>query len=128
MLLRLEEFEAMITLVQQERCNAIGITGSLSETIDNKKELLELCGRIDAVEKLIEHVKNNISILEKKVEVAEAQFGITDNTMKLKNFFMPLFKKNIQDAKLNMNTEEEPFKTEDYFVSDAFENEQNEST
>lgn len=91
MVLRLEEFEAMIALVQQERCNSMGMTGSLSETIDGKAELEKLCQRIDTVEQLVEHVKTNLAAIESKVDTAEAQFGATDSTTKLKSFFLPLF-------------------------------------
>lgn len=91
MLVRLEEFEAMITMVQQERCSAIGLTGSLTETIDFKEELNKLCRRIDTVESIVGHIKSNLDSLEQKVEVAENHYGIKDNATKLKSFFMPLF-------------------------------------
>lgn len=96
MLTRLDEFEAMVALVQQERCNAIGITGSLSETIDYREELDNLCRRIDGVEKLVGHIKENINVLEAKVEAAEIHYGVVDNATKLKNFFTPLFVSLVQ--------------------------------
>lgn len=91
MLTRLDEFETMVALVQQERCSAIGLTGALMETVDMEKEFNELCSRIDNVERLVEYVRTSVDSLEKKVEVAEEQFGLVDNTNKLKNFFLPLF-------------------------------------
>ncbi|GJQ68243.1 hypothetical protein Trydic_g16856 [Trypoxylus dichotomus] len=118
MITRLEEFDTMIMLVQQERCNSIGITGSLTETIDYKAELKNLCNRIDALEKIVDHAKNNIDMLENKVEVAEKQFGISDGTSKLKNFLAPIFKKNSTEE--GVSTEiiaKEPFRVEKYFVS-----------
>lgn len=91
MLVRLEEFETMIALVQQERCNSIGLTGSLTQTSDYQKEFKNLCNRIDSLEKVVDHVKDNIDTLESKVDAAEKQLGITDNTSKLKNFLTPIF-------------------------------------
>ncbi|KRT85135.1 hypothetical protein AMK59_802, partial [Oryctes borbonicus] len=94
MITRLEEFDTMIALVQQERCNSIGITGSLTETLDYKVELKNLCNRIDVLEKIVEDAKNNINMLEIKVEAAEKHFGINDSTSKIRNLLAPIFKKS----------------------------------
>lgn len=91
MIIRLEELENMIAIVQQERCNAIGLTGSLTDVVHKKDELLDLCKRIDSLEKLIEHITNNINHLENKIVQAEEQIGLKDNTTKLKNLLSPLF-------------------------------------
>lgn len=95
MLTRLEELDTMIALVQQERCNSIGITGSLTQTLDYKAELKNLCDRIDALEKVVDDAKNNIDMLEIKVDAAEKHLGITDNATKFKNFLAPIFVSNI---------------------------------
>lgn len=91
MLTRLEEFETILLVVQQERCNAVGLTGSLTQALDNFGELKELCDRIDALEKLIEHVKTNVDTIERRIEATEEHFGLTDNTSKIKNLLIPLF-------------------------------------
>lgn len=90
MLARLEELETMILLVQQERQNTVGPNGSITQIIENIPELNELCGRIDNLEKLVEHIKQNINYLEEKVEVAENDVGLPNSTNKLKTLLKPL--------------------------------------
>lgn len=90
MLARLEEFETMITLVEQERCSAIGVAGTLTEVMESSGELNALCSRIDALEKFMEHVKSNVDYLENKLEAAEKNVGLNSSTNKLKTFFKPL--------------------------------------
>lgn len=99
MTIRLEEFESMIAIVQQERCNAIGLTGSLTDVVQRKNELVDLGMRIDNLEKLIEHITNNVNQLEGKIQQAEEHLGIKDNTTKLKNLLSPLF---VSKMKLNI--------------------------
>lgn len=90
MLARLEEFESMVSLVEQERCSAIGVVGSLTEIMNSRDELNSLCTKIDALEKFIEHVKSNVDYFENKVDAAEKIVGINKNANKLKTFFKPL--------------------------------------
>ncbi|KAF5269483.1 hypothetical protein FQA39_LY08672 [Lamprigera yunnana] len=115
MLTRLEEFESLLTIVQQERCNAIGLTGSLTESVDCLNNLKELCERIDKLEKLIQHISNNIESAERKITAAEEHIGLTDNTAKLKNLLIPLFKKTVVVKEPSTECEMEMFSTEDYF-------------
>ncbi|KAF2893265.1 hypothetical protein ILUMI_12909 [Ignelater luminosus] len=123
MLTRLEEFETILLIVQQERCNAVGLTGSLTQALDNFGELKELCDRIDALEKLIEHVKANIDTIERRIEAAEEHFGLTDNTSKIKNLLIPLFKKSVVPKEPSVNNEMEIFSTGDYFYKESNDNE-----
>ncbi|KAB0795997.1 hypothetical protein PPYR_10058 [Photinus pyralis] len=117
MLTRLEEFETLLTLVQQERCNAVGLTGSLTTAVGFGGNLKELCAHVDRLEKLTEHIKSNIESLERKIDLAEEQYGLTDNTAKLKNLLIPLFKKNVavREPVVEGVSEREVFSTEDYF-------------
>lgn len=85
MLVRLEEFQTMVILVQQEKCN------SLAELTESKSELLSLCEKIEALEQLIEHIKSNMYMLEGKIEAAESNLGLKDNTTKIKTFLKPFF-------------------------------------
>lgn len=117
MLTRLEEFDTMIALVQQERCNSIGLTGSLTQTLDYRSELKDLCNRIDVLEEVVESAKNNIDMLESKVDAAEKHLGISDGTSKLKNFLAPIFKKNTEEGSSTQVTVAEPFSVEKYFIS-----------
>ncbi|KAF5278133.1 hypothetical protein FQR65_LT03649 [Abscondita terminalis] len=116
MLTRLEEFETLLTIVQQERCNAIGLTGSLTQSIDCFGSLKELCDRIDRLEALIEHIKSNIDAVERKIEAAEEHYGLTDSTSKIKNLLSPLFKKNVVVKEPSVTGDIEVFSTDDYFL------------
>ncbi|KAK9739130.1 hypothetical protein QE152_g9220 [Popillia japonica] len=98
MLTRLEELDTMIALVQQERCNSIGIT--------------------DALEKVVDDAKNNIDMLEIKVDAAEKHLGITDNATKFKNFLAPIFKKtNPEEPSSTEIIIQEPFSVAKYFTN-----------
>jgi len=92
MITRLEEFESILLLVQQERCESMGLTGHLVDTADCVSDLKDLCLRIDAVENLVAYIKNAVQFLEIKIDAAETEFGIKEAS-KLKNFFKPLFEK-----------------------------------
>ena len=100
MLTRLEEFEGLLALVQQERCTSIGLTGSLSQCADYKVKLEQYCKRIDSLEKLIEHIKNNINVLENKVDMAERQVGIPETSSNLKTLLSPFIVSNVILAEL----------------------------
>ncbi|KAK4877501.1 hypothetical protein RN001_010007 [Aquatica leii] len=115
MLTRLEEFETLLTIVQQERCNAVGLTGSLTQSVDCFGDIKELCERIDRLEKLVEHIKSNVDTVERKIETAEEHYGLTDNTSKIKNLLIPLFKKNVVVREPSNTEEMEVFSTENYF-------------
>lgn len=100
MLTRLEEFEGLLALVQQERCTSIGLTGSLSQCADYKVKLKQYCTRIDSLEKLIEHIKNNISVLENKMDLAEKRVGIPESSSNLKTLLSPFRVSNVILAEL----------------------------
>lgn len=70
--------------------HVVGPTGALTAVIDYKEELDGLCKRIDAVEKLVEHIRRNLNYLENKVEEAEESIGLTNKSSKLKAFLKPL--------------------------------------
>lgn len=88
MLTRLEEFESMVALVQQERGNAVGLTGTLSQVADCKLELHNLCSKVDVLENLVINVRESLDSLEDQIQVAEEQYGYAENNA-LKNFFIP---------------------------------------
>ncbi|XP_018335472.1 biogenesis of lysosome-related organelles complex 1 subunit 4 [Agrilus planipennis] len=118
MLTRLEEFETLIVLVQQERCNAVGMTGHLSQTTDNFDQIKSLCSKVDLLEKMVQDADMNITALENKVSVAEEHYGLADNSNKLKNLLMPLFKKPSKPQTMSSGNELKPFTAESYFDPD----------
>lgn len=91
MLTRLEETETLLALVQEERSKSVGVTGSLTEIADSLVDFKQFDLRIKSLEKLIEHIKSNVDVLERKIEAAEEVSGLTDNTSKLKNLLIPFF-------------------------------------
>lgn len=88
MLTRLEEFESMVLLVQQERGNVVGLTGTLPQVVDKKQELNALCSKVDVIESLVINVRETLDSLEDQIQVAEEQFGYVEQNP-LRNFFMP---------------------------------------
>lgn len=116
MLTRLEETETLLALVQEERSKSVGVTGSLTEIADSLVDFKQFDLRIKSLEKLIEHIKSNVDVLERKIEAAEEVSGLTDNTSKLKNLLIPFFKRNSSEEVYDEN--KPIFCTEDYFSND----------
>lgn len=90
MLIRLEEFETMISLLHEENVNTCGLNGSLMAVLENKAELKSLFERIDALEKMVEHVKKTVNCYEMKIEAAERDLGLMQTSSKIKDFLKPL--------------------------------------
>ncbi|KAL1517077.1 hypothetical protein ABEB36_000888 [Hypothenemus hampei] len=115
MLTRLEEFETMFTLAQPDIKDSKDIIKSI---LDYKPEFEELCLKIDSIEFMTVHIKNNLTALETKIEETENQMGIVDTksrvTEKVAHIFTPLFKKSF-DKKAPTSSSAEIFKTEHYF-------------
>lgn len=91
MLIRLEEFEAMVAIVQEQRCNSMGLTGALPEVAESLPDLKDLCDKIGMLEKMIQHAMAKVNELETKMETAEEEFGLVDNANKIKNLLAPMF-------------------------------------
>lgn len=68
-------------------------TGSddITSLISCKNEFEQLCYKIDKVEALLDHVKNNLNKLEDDVVKAEADLGFGDASIKVPSLFTPLF-------------------------------------
>lgn len=90
MLTRLEEFESMIKMVQQQTGNVIGITGTFSQIKDQENNLTQLCLAVDVLEGLVLKVKTTLDSLEDRVLQTEKQYEYLDNNT-LKSFFKPIF-------------------------------------
>lgn len=88
MLTRLEEFESMVTMVQQESGSLIGLTGSMSTVAEHKPQLDKLCDKVDVLECMLTKVRCTLDTLDNKVTQAEQQYAHLENTT-LKNFFRP---------------------------------------
>lgn len=88
MLARLEEFQTMVSFVKQDGTDSNDILTSLP---DYKTDLEEMFKKIDTMESLVTHMKNNLDKLEDDVEKAEIEFGINDPKKKVASIFSPLF-------------------------------------
>lgn len=88
MLTRLEEFESLVAMVQQESGNVIGLTGSFTQLVDHKQMLDQLCNKVDILECMVSKVRQTMDVLEDKVDKAENDFAHLDNST-FKNFFKP---------------------------------------
>lgn len=91
MLARLEEFETMISLFHEEKTNTYALRGSLMDVMQDRNELLCLFLRIDALEKVVEHIKATVNHCEMKVEAAEKDLSLMQTTSKIKDFLKPLW-------------------------------------
>ncbi|XP_072392839.1 biogenesis of lysosome-related organelles complex 1 subunit 4 [Diabrotica undecimpunctata] len=110
MLTRLEEFQTMMSFVEQDRKDYNDI---LTSVPNYKDEFDILCNRIDTVDKLTTHIKSNLDVLENEIEKAESSLGCSEKTAKVTQIFTPLFKKNVDKKQSTQSSE--LFKTEDYF-------------
>lgn len=91
MLARLEEFETMISLLHEEKTKTYSLKGSLMNVIQERIELKNLCDRIDALEKIVDHAKAAVNFCEIKVETAEKDLSLMQTSSKIKDFLKPLW-------------------------------------
>ncbi|XP_065160525.1 biogenesis of lysosome-related organelles complex 1 subunit 4 isoform X2 [Atheta coriaria] len=118
-LTRLEEFETMVLLIQQERCNAIGLTGSLTDCVDIQPQVQQLCHRIDSLEALTEYLKTYVNSLENKIDVMEEKLGFGDNANVFKSFLKSsLFKKTeVKPASTTISAPLSDISVQQFFTS-----------
>ncbi|VEN33962.1 unnamed protein product [Callosobruchus maculatus] len=112
MLARLEEFQTILSFMSQDRNYYNSMITSIPKY---QGEIDDLCKKIDMVEGLIAHIKDNMDTLESRVEKAETELNINESTMKVPNIFTPLFKKNTVPDRNSPSKGMEMFHTEDYF-------------
>lgn len=91
MLARLEEFETMVSLVDDEKTNTCSLKGSLMVIIQERSELKNLFERIDALEKIVDEAKKAVNYYEFKVEEAEKDSSLMQTSSKIKEFLKPLW-------------------------------------
>lgn len=90
MLTRLEELTSVLQIIKlkDNDCSL-----ALSEDIIKyRSEITVLCKKITTLINVIAKLQTNVDLLEKQVEKAEADFGIT-NENKLKSLFKPFLRK-----------------------------------
>lgn len=88
MFARLEEFQTMMSFVTQDQVESVKVLTSL---LDHREEFEDLCIKIDSLECLVSHIKNNLDKLEDDINKAEANLNISEPTAKVANIFTPLF-------------------------------------
>lgn len=81
---------SLISLCLQVQTNGLhSLDGSVPNILSYKDRLTALCGRVDRLETFLNHVKQDLDVVESHMETAEADVGNSDG--KLKNILKPLF-------------------------------------
>lgn len=117
MMARLEEFESVLNIVQNDKRT---LESTLPKTNDFHNSLKSLSQKIDDLQKFVNVVDKNVTRLEAHVDVAAAELGFDDSG--IKGFLKPIFG-NIKPktdvvSNLDENQKYVPpiiFKTSDYF-------------
>ena len=118
-MIRLEEFQSIIEMVQSESIQSTD--QHIPKLQDMQQAVSNLCRRIDALEHVIAMANVNLTTLEAAVDNAEAELGISDRLFGMLN---PLsFFKKSQEPVIPRNqlaTYELPtiYRTTDYFKSE----------
>ncbi|XP_055912460.1 biogenesis of lysosome-related organelles complex 1 subunit 4 [Eupeodes corollae] len=118
-LTRLDEFETLLTSVKIETNSTM--ENNVVPLLAFKENFQNLCERIDKLENFIDVVNENVNSVEKSIEIAEEELGVTDYSLK-GLLFKPLFSraKNI-DGEIRSNLKDDEFQkvalfnTSDYF-------------
>lgn len=119
MLLRLEEFENLLTLVREE--SAVAAQQNIPRIAAFRPEFESLCERLDKLESFVGMVSKNLDVVERQVQIAEEELDIPDKTINVLLKSLNIFGKPKQvERQSNRNAQGmyEPatiFKTEDYF-------------
>ena len=102
MLTRLDEFENILQMVQQESRNTLN--ENIPKILSFQPEFNQLCERLDSLEKFIEIVNRNLDVLERKVEIAEEELDIPDKALNVLLKSLNIFGKSKQGVKhTNLN-------------------------
>ncbi|XP_012281894.1 biogenesis of lysosome-related organelles complex 1 subunit 4 isoform X2 [Orussus abietinus] len=116
-LMRLEEFESIIGMVQTEGAQCMSENIPRIESV--RSELGTMWMRVDALQKVIARVNTELTAMETAVDNAEAALGVSDRIFGMIN---PLsFFKTPEPAVPARSTKFEPptiYKTEEYFESE----------
>ncbi|XP_003703240.1 biogenesis of lysosome-related organelles complex 1 subunit 4 [Megachile rotundata] len=117
-MMRLEEFQSIIEMVQSESSKCTD--QQIPRLEDMEQEVTNLCRRIDALEHVIAMANVNLTTLEAAVDNAEAELGISDRLFGMLNP-LSFFKKTQEPVDPNKLTTFEPptiYRTSDYFNSE----------
>ncbi|KAF3421945.1 hypothetical protein E2986_04188 [Frieseomelitta varia] len=117
-MMRLEEFQSIIEMVQAE--NSQCIDQHIPKLQDMQQEITNLNKRVDALEHVIAMINVNLTTLEAAVDNAEAELGISDRLFGMLNR-LSFFKKTQEPVVSNKSSVYEPptiYRTNDYFKSE----------
>ncbi|CAD0204784.1 unnamed protein product [Chrysodeixis includens] len=117
MLTRLEELTSVLQMVKLKNGDC---SSAVTEDISKyRSEITTLSKKIATLILIIQKLHNNVDLLEKQVNKAETDFGIS-NDNKIKNFLKPFLKRNkenVSSSSLTMPYERLVFES----VLDSFE-------
>ncbi|KAK9871431.1 hypothetical protein WA026_012806 [Henosepilachna vigintioctopunctata] len=119
MLARLEEFETMVNFVTLDVNES---TDALSSLTNFNKQLLELFSKIDTVEKVINHLKGNLNMLELDIQKAEQRLKLNNDNKLVTNIITPLLFRKTTEKK-NLAIDNAVFDINTYFSNQNFDNE-----
>ncbi|XP_050457686.1 biogenesis of lysosome-related organelles complex 1 subunit 4 isoform X1 [Cataglyphis hispanica] len=114
-LIRLEEFQSIVTMV--ENGSAECIQQHLPKLQYIKDGMTSLCKRIDALEHVVAMANMNLSLLETAVDKAEAELGVSDRLFGILNP-LSFFKKTQEPIVLStvpMYKSPVIYRSDDYF-------------
>ncbi|CAL7945456.1 unnamed protein product [Xylocopa violacea] len=117
-MMRLEEFQSIIEMVQSESNQCID--QHIPRLKNMQEEVVNLNKRIDALEHVIAMINVNLATLEAAVDNAEAELGISDRLFGMLNP-LSFFKKTQDSVVPNKLPAYEPptiYRTNDYFKSE----------
>ena len=117
-MMRLEEFQSIIEMVQSESSQCM--EQHIPRLQDMQQEVINLCRRIDALEHVIAMANVNLTTLEAAVDNAEAELGISDRLFGMLNP-LSFFKKAQEPMVPSKLPAFEPptiYRSDDYFKNE----------
>ncbi|XP_046391160.1 biogenesis of lysosome-related organelles complex 1 subunit 4 [Ischnura elegans] len=115
MLTRLEEFETLVDMVQEDEGKCLG--SNIPEIFTANKELEKVFEKIDRLEAFVGRVKHDLDIVESHLDEAEAEAG-TDGT--LKNILKPLLFMKTEMSSAAKKVKSPVYEAHDIFKTDQF--------
>ncbi|XP_055939488.1 biogenesis of lysosome-related organelles complex 1 subunit 4-like [Argiope bruennichi] len=117
-LTRLDEFTSLVDMVRSD--NTVCLNQKLPGIHEKFAEMEKVFVQIDRLEDMIKVIKQNLEVMEEKVNEAEEHLDSSSVKKLFNSFQKPLFSKKTGDQKKHLKYESpEIFKTDDFFPNSA---------
>ncbi|GFQ96541.1 biogenesis of lysosome-related organelles complex 1 subunit 4 [Trichonephila clavata] len=116
-LTRLDEFTSLVDMVRGD--NALCLNQTLPEIHKKCAEMEKIFVQIDHLEEMVKTIKQNLDVMEEKVNEAEEQLDSSSVKKLFNTLQKPLFSKKPSEKKQLKYEPPEIFKTEDFFPASA---------